>query len=144
MHSETTVIHIHDAPKGWQSNPNYLYIGRYNSHHGLQRSIWFNPFRIKDLDGLPLNDTEKRANVINKYAAYLRGNDELIAHLPELEGKTLVCWCKPEPCHGDILCRWHTCLSTLSAKNEVAYYTLKIRQEQADKPPGLEFFEGVA
>jgi Domain of unknown function (DUF4326) len=23
--------------------------------------------------------------------------------LPELRGKTLVCWCAPLPCHGDVL-----------------------------------------
>jgi hypothetical protein len=28
---------------------------------------------------------------------------ELIAALPELSGKKLGCWCKPNPCHGDVL-----------------------------------------
>jgi hypothetical protein len=23
-----------------------------------------------------------------------------------LHGKTLVCWCKPAPCHGDIMAEW--------------------------------------
>jgi hypothetical protein len=23
--------------------------------------------------------------------------------MPELKGKILVCWCKPLPCHGDVL-----------------------------------------
>lgn len=26
-----------------------------------------------------------------------------MARLPELQEKTLVCWCKPNPCHGDVL-----------------------------------------
>jgi hypothetical protein len=26
-----------------------------------------------------------------------------MASLDELEGKTLGCFCKPEPCHGDVL-----------------------------------------
>ena len=33
---------------------------------------------------------------IREYAA-------LLADLPELEGKTLFCWCKPDACHGDVL-----------------------------------------
>ena len=29
---------------------------------------------------------------------------ELIKQIPlELKGKTLGCWCKPYPCHGDVL-----------------------------------------
>lgn len=27
----------------------------------------------------------------------------LMKSLPELKGKTLGCWCKPYPCHGDVL-----------------------------------------
>ena len=34
-----------------------------------------------------------------------RGKPELLARLPELEGKILACWCKPEACHGDVLLR---------------------------------------
>ena len=34
----TTVINIKNAPKGWQNNPDYVYIGR--------PSKWGNPFRI--------------------------------------------------------------------------------------------------
>jgi hypothetical protein len=26
-----------------------------------------------------------------------------MAALPELRGKKLGCWCKPGPCHGDVL-----------------------------------------
>ena len=40
---------------------------------------------------------------IAKYREYLLGNEALLAALPELEGKTLGCWCKPGPCHGDVL-----------------------------------------
>lgn len=151
----TTVIHVHDAPDNWQRNPDYVYIGRYNLHHGLQRSIWHNPYRIKDLDGLPLNDTEKRASVINKYAAYLEREPQLLARLPELEGKTLVCWCKQHgtdtPCHGDILSKWQTMLVRLSMHalrwhpcHQVAVDTLARWRSPKQEPPGLEYFEGVA
>jgi len=30
-------------------------------------------------------------------------NPELLAALPELRGKDLVCWCSPLPCHADVL-----------------------------------------
>jgi hypothetical protein len=29
----------------------------------------------------------------------------LINDIHELRGKDLVCWCKPDPCHGDLLLR---------------------------------------
>ena len=64
-----------------------IYIGR--------PSIWGNPFKIgKDGD---------RAEVIRKYRAYIEGNTELLAKVPQLKGKILGCWCKPRACHGDVL-----------------------------------------
>lgn len=64
-----------------------VYIGR--------PSKWGNPFVI-GRDGT-------RAQVIAKYRAWLLRNDALMAALPELRGKDLVCWCAPSPCHGDVL-----------------------------------------
>lgn len=64
-----------------------VYIGR--------GSKWGNPFII--------GKHGNREEVIAKYEKYIRSNPELIAALPELEGKTLVCFCKPLPCHGDVL-----------------------------------------
>lgn len=64
-----------------------VYIGR--------PSKWGNPFVI-GRDG-------NRATVIRKYESWLRSKPELIQALPELRGKTLVCWCKPLACHGDVL-----------------------------------------
>lgn len=40
---------------------------------------------------------------ITRYEAYLRNTPELLARLHELKGKRLGCWCKPNPCHGDVL-----------------------------------------
>jgi hypothetical protein len=56
---------------------------------------WGNPFRIGP-DG-------DRATVIQKYRAWILTQPELLAALPELRNKVLGCWCKPLPCHGDIL-----------------------------------------
>lgn len=64
-----------------------VYIGR--------PSFLGNPFRIGP-DGT-------RADVIAKYKRYLLGNPDLLRRLPELRGKTLGCWCAPQPCHGDVL-----------------------------------------
>ena len=64
-----------------------VYIGR--------PSKWENPFRIGK-DGT-------RKEVIEKYEKYILSNKELMKDLFELEGKILACWCKPKPCHGDVL-----------------------------------------
>lgn len=45
---------------------------------------------------------------VSKYREYILQKPELLEALPELQGKTLGCWCKiPEnpnaPCHGDVL-----------------------------------------
>jgi hypothetical protein len=64
-----------------------VYIGR--------PSKWGNPFEIGK-DGT-------RTEVIEKFRNYITSSPELLRQLPELEGKTLGCWCKPSPCHGDVL-----------------------------------------
>jgi hypothetical protein len=64
-----------------------VYIGR--------PSKWGNPFVI--------GKHGTRAEVVARYRAYLLGNHELMAALPELRGKDLVCWCAPCACHGDVL-----------------------------------------
>lgn len=64
-----------------------IYIGR--------GSKWGNPFII-DRDG-------DRARVIMLYRMWITENVELMANLHELRGKTLGCFCKPQPCHGDVL-----------------------------------------
>lgn len=64
-----------------------VYIGR--------PSKWGNPFVIgRDGD---------RDTVIAKYREHLLSDPDLLAALPELKGKVLGCWCKPQPCHGDVL-----------------------------------------
>lgn len=58
-------------------------------------SKWGNPFRI-GVDGT-------RREVIEKYRDHVLNSPELLASLNELRGKDLGCWCKPLPCHGDVL-----------------------------------------
>ncbi len=64
-----------------------VYIGR--------PSKWGNPFKIGK-DGT-------REEVIQKYREWIMTQPELLAVLPELKNKVLGCWCKPKPCHGDVL-----------------------------------------
>ena len=64
-----------------------IYIGR--------GSKWGNPYKIPQ-DG-------DRDTVIQKYEDYIRDRPGLLDSLPELRGKVLGCWCKPKPCHGDVL-----------------------------------------
>lgn len=75
-----SVVHCKRAPFD-------VYIGRPGK--------WGNPFTIGK-DGT-------REQVIAKYEAWLKTQPALLAQLPELKGKTLGCWCSPQPCHGDVL-----------------------------------------
>jgi hypothetical protein len=79
--SKTRIVHC-------KKEPFDVYIGR--------PSMWGNPFKI-GIDG-------SRQEVIQKYKEMIIVNAELIKQIPlELKGKTLGCWCKPYPCHGDVL-----------------------------------------
>lgn len=64
-----------------------IYIGR--------PSKWGNPFVI-GRDGT-------RDEVVRKYRGYVLSSPSLLAALPALRGKDLVCWCAPCACHGDVL-----------------------------------------
>lgn len=79
-----------------------------NKHHGNipkdaiyigRGSKYGNPFIIgKDGD---------RSDVIRKYEVYLNelldSNNITVHELADMYGFDLVCYCKPLPCHGDIL-----------------------------------------
>lgn len=70
-----------------KKEPFDVYIGR--------PSKWGNPFQIGE-DG-------SREEVIEKYMDWLLANPDILNGIQELKGKTLGCWCKPKPCHSDIL-----------------------------------------
>jgi hypothetical protein len=73
-----------------------VYIGR--KWKPLPASKWGNPFIPRSR-----NDDVARAQVIAKHRTWLCDQPELIAALPELRGRDLVCFCAPKPCHGDVL-----------------------------------------
>jgi len=80
-----------------KDHPNAVYIGRAMPRQGLKASKWANPYKVSG--GRP------REDAISLYGYDLCFGDKLhlLAELPELRGKTLACWCSPEPCHGDVL-----------------------------------------
>ncbi len=87
------VIHVRD--RGQYPASQVVYIGRRNNRHRLPDSPWRNPF-VVSRDGT-------REQVIDMYRAWLLAQPTLIARLPELRDKILMCWCAPEPCHGNVL-----------------------------------------
>jgi hypothetical protein len=88
------VINLTDQPR-----PAFdVYIGRrqWCGKELFEASPWENPFSVKKWG---------REEAIKRYEEKLRGKPELLARVPELEGKILACWCKPKACHGDVLLR---------------------------------------
>lgn len=82
--------------------PTAIYIGR-GSPGG-------NPFRI-GADG-------DRPAVIAKYEAWLRDQPNLLKRLDDLRGRSLVCFCAPKPCHGDLLLR----LANANREAQIAWW----------------------
>ena len=83
----TTVMNIRRATWNDVVNRTQVLIDR--------RTRWGNPFRIGS-DGT-------REEVIEKYRQWLKAQPELLTDIHVLKGKILLCWCKPLPCHGDVL-----------------------------------------
>ncbi len=93
--SSTSLVNL----KGHRDTPDYydVYIGRAMFMGGwkLSRSIWANPFTIKECGSA----TQACIN----YETWIKTQPHLMARLHELRGKRLACWCTPGPCHGQVL-----------------------------------------
>ena len=95
----TTTV-VNKRSEGFVRNHNQVYIGR--------GSPWGNPFTH-----LPLSRTKAQFQVATeeesmiRYEGWMRERlakePELRRELLKLDGHELVCYCKPRPCHGDIL-----------------------------------------
>lgn len=86
---KTTVVNL--------KNKKYdVYIGR--TGKGMD-GYFGNPFKIKAGDN--------RGSTLEKYKIYffnrLETDPEFKARIFKLRGKTLGCFCKPNPCHGDVI-----------------------------------------
>lgn len=101
------LVHFNSVKQYWNastqrwSKPDLVYIGRAMSHLNLNlpASPFGNPFRIdKDND-------DARADAIELYLNWIQlpAQAALLAQVDGLRGKTMVCWCHPRSCHGDVL-----------------------------------------
>lgn len=73
----------------------FVYVGRAVPWRGYTKSLWHNPFYGED-----------RNVLLQKYDKYLQNRKDLIESMILLKGRVLGCWCKPLPCHADILVRF--------------------------------------
>jgi len=107
------VINIRQAPAGWKTNPQYVYIGRRNVSYGVPQSVHHNPY--------PLAPGRERGATLEEYSLYLRAklnqDPTYVQQVKNLWGKILVCWCKPHPCHGDVLAQVCEDLNTTKENN---------------------------
>jgi len=87
----TRVVH-------WKAEKYDIFVGR--------PTVWGNPYTHRDG---PTRAEIKVATVeeaIEKYEIWIRERPGLLLLARQvLRGKVLGCWCKPGPCHGDVLAR---------------------------------------
>jgi hypothetical protein len=80
----------------------WVYIGRKNSHAGLPQSPLANPFKRSDFGG-------QHGATLPHYRRWLwqqmqAGNETVLKALRAIDDQTvLVCWCHPQPCHGEVV-----------------------------------------
>jgi hypothetical protein len=123
-----SVLNFNDVKEHWNRKeqvwafPEMVYIGRTNKSKNLPASIWANPFAI--------SAKVPRDEALRRYRLYVLTSPELVAALPELIGKTKICWCAPEACHGHVLDELLEAYQagTLSQMVAVAEKTMRNRQ----------------
>lgn len=91
-----TVVNIRALKPGWESDPQYVYVGR--AGKGFD-GYFGNPF--------PVTSELSRSHVLHSFMNYadrrIEEDPEYRERVKGLYGKTLVCFCDPKPCHGDYL-----------------------------------------
>lgn len=99
LENMTTVVRI-QRKNGKVVQDYDVYIGRRCEQGGwnLPQSKWANPFPVE-----PPRTSEQQQAAVDKYRAWIHTQPQLLKDLVELKGKRLGCWCKPLPCHGDVL-----------------------------------------
>jgi hypothetical protein len=80
--------------KNYSKDDNCVYIGR--------GSKWGNPFSHLSISKAQYK-VKTRKEAIEAYQKWIRTQPHLMESLHELIGKTLLCFCKPQSCHGDVL-----------------------------------------
>lgn len=103
----TTVINIRNAPKNWHEDSQYVYIGRGGKG---QKGTFGNPIVYGAVCVRCGATHSSGGETLACYRGYLWNrlciDAEFKALIQTLKGKTLVCFCKPAPCHGDILAQY--------------------------------------
>lgn len=102
----TKVIHINQAPDEFRDRrrlplheiDGFVYIGR--------PSKWGNDWsHLRNSRATKIVATREKA--VLKFKEWITGPSpeatKLRRDLPEIKGRTLICWCKPQACHGDVL-----------------------------------------
>lgn len=130
----TKLVSFHDVKDHWNAgtrewdSDEFVYIGRKNLSYNLPASVWENPYKIEQ------DTPEARTEAIGMYRDFITGMMEKVSRrslfdLEALRGKTLVCWCSPKPCHGNVL------LELLGEKpNEAA-------EQEAEQPEQMTLFD---
>jgi hypothetical protein len=93
---QTNVANIRKLKAGWENDIRFVYIGRQGRGHD---GYFGNPY--------PLQKGEPRGTTIQRFRDYatkrIAEDPEYRRRVKGLYGKTLVCFCHPAPCHGDVL-----------------------------------------
>lgn len=101
------VLHLRPKYKNlkeWCEDPNNVYIGRGGivfidgQRYPPTWSKWANPFKVGK-DDITHEEAVKRFKLFIEK----KFGESLKEELQKLKGKNLGCWCKPKPCHGDII-----------------------------------------
>lgn len=108
-HFAGRVLHVHKLTNDQLAalkagDPQYVYIGGAAPILGLKKSKWANPHAIATIcKKIKCGWREAQALANQYFRQELLANKKLLAALSELRGKTLICSCHPEFCHGHIL-----------------------------------------
>lgn len=103
-----TIINIRTAKK--EEMHGAIYIGR--SRVANLDECYGNPFSHQLFTRADI-EVPTRAMAVQAYENWLRGTEWhdvlplrrrwILSHIMDLQGKTLMCHCVPEPCHGEVL-----------------------------------------
>ncbi len=92
----TRVVNVRDLTHDWENDPAFVYIGRQGRGH---EGYFGNPFYLS-----PGQDRGTTLAAYSKYFHDRLANDGLFCtNIWDLRGKTLVCFCSPLPCHGNVI-----------------------------------------
>lgn len=107
------VLNAHNLNKGWDTNPDLMYVGR--THQGVDWHFG-NPFTSRASSTRAAVHMPTPEKAVEAFREWLAGTnyldiepgrrDWVLANLHRLKDKDLVCWCDPAPCHGTILKLW--------------------------------------